>query len=175
MRPQGPNCATRGHENEFGGGGLDAVRRNLKLATLDEVMPDVARLLVGHTTVGRWSLGQILHHLALATQIPVGGVPVKYPWPVRRLFGPVARRLSFWLGWIPEGFPMPDAYLPPPGLDATSQAEALRAAIERFEAFTGRPDEHPVLGCLSWTGWHRFHCLHCAHHLSFALPTPPGG
>jgi hypothetical protein len=45
--------------------------------------------------------------------------PQSLAGPVRRLVGPVARRLSFWLEWIPEGVRVPGAYLPPPGLDAT--------------------------------------------------------
>jgi hypothetical protein len=36
--------------------------------------------------------------------------------------------------------------------------------------FSGRFDEHPLLGRLSPSQWERFHCLHCAHHLSFAVP-----
>ncbi len=150
---------------------MATIRRNLKFASLGEVMPDVEQLLAGHATVGRWTLGQILNHLALAIRLPMDGVPVKFPWLVRRLVGPVARRLSFWRGWIPEGVQMPAVYLPPPGLDATAQAEELRRAIKRFGAFAGRLDEHPLLGRLSPAGWERFHCLHCAHHLSFAIRT----
>ncbi|MFI5459648.1 MAG: DUF1569 domain-containing protein [Isosphaerales bacterium] len=41
-----------------------AGRRELSFASLDEVMPDVERLLAGHATVGQWSLGQICNHLA---------------------------------------------------------------------------------------------------------------
>jgi len=39
-------------------------RRTLRYESLDEVMPDVERLLEGHTTVGTWSLAQICRHLA---------------------------------------------------------------------------------------------------------------
>ena len=41
-------------------------RRPLVFVRLDEVMPDVERLLAGHVTVGRWTLGQICNHLELA-------------------------------------------------------------------------------------------------------------
>jgi hypothetical protein len=149
---------------------MPSARRKLKFASLGEVMPDVERLLAGHTTSGRWSLGQILNHLELAVRLPMEAVPVKLSWPVRRLFGPVARRLSFWLGWIPAGVRLPDAYLPPAGLDAFHEAERLREAIERFGAFAQPLDEHPLLGRLSRQQWERFHCIHCAHHLSFATP-----
>jgi hypothetical protein len=46
-----------------------AERRELTFASLDDVMPDVERLLAGHVTVGRWTLGQILNHLATATHL----------------------------------------------------------------------------------------------------------
>jgi hypothetical protein len=150
---------------------MTATRRALRFASLDQVMPDVDRLLAGHTTVGRWSLGQICNHLELAIRLSMDGDPVKAPWLVRRAFGPVAFRLSLWLGWMPEGVQVPAVYLLRPGLDAAHEAAALRAAIERFGSFTGRFDEHPVLGRLSPSRWERFHCMHCAHHLSFVVPT----
>ena len=40
-------------------------RRTLRYESLDEVMPDVERLLEGHTTVGNWTLAQICRALAL--------------------------------------------------------------------------------------------------------------
>src|SRR5437588_10401093 len=116
---------------------MRTARRKLRFASLAEVMPVVERLLAGHVTVGRWSLGQICNHLELAIRLSMDGVPVKFPWPVRRWFGPVARRLSFWLGWMPEGVPVPKVYLPRPGLDAAREPEALRTVIQRFASFTG--------------------------------------
>ncbi len=150
---------------------MTAARRALTFASLDEIMPDVERLLAGHVTVGRWSLGQICNHLELAIRLSMDGAPERAPWLVRRAFGPVALRLSFWLGRMPQGVKVPEIYLPRPGLDASREADALRAAIKRFGSFTGRFDEHPMLGRLSPGQWERFHCLHCAHHLSFAVPT----
>ena len=145
-------------------------RRIVKFVLLGEVMADVEQLLAGHTTIGSWSLGQILNHLALTIRMSMEGFPVKFPRSVRRLFGPVGRHLCFGLGRLPEGFRAPEAYIPSPGLDAATQAENLRTEIERFGVFTGRLDEHPLLGHLSPSQWERFHFLHCAHHLSFVSP-----
>src|SRR5689334_10556595 len=50
-------------------------RRPLSFAALEEVMPDVDRLMRGHTTVGHWSLGQICSHLAQAFRFTVDGFP----------------------------------------------------------------------------------------------------
>ncbi len=154
---------------------MAAARRKLVFTSLGEVMPEVERVLAGHTTVGRWSLAQILNHLALTIRLPLDGVPAKFPWPVPRLFGPVARRLSFWLGWIPTGVRVPAVYLPLADLNADREAEALRLAIARFSASAGSLDEHPLLGPMSRAEWERFHCLHCAHHLRFAVPAGPKG
>ena len=51
-------------------------RRILDFASMDEIMPDVERLLEGHSTAGQWTPAQILHH-------PLG------------LRGPAARRGRF--------------------------------------------------------------------------------
>src|SRR4051794_14935085 len=40
-----------------------AERRDLSFTSLEDVMAEVDRLLAGHETVGRWSLGQICNHL----------------------------------------------------------------------------------------------------------------
>ena len=54
---------------------MRVARRSLTFASLDEVMPDVDRLLRGHTTVGNWSLGQICGHLAQGVDRTIGGFP----------------------------------------------------------------------------------------------------
>ena len=35
---------------------MKPARRTLSYESIDEIMPDVERLLAGHTTVGNWSL-----------------------------------------------------------------------------------------------------------------------
>ena len=65
---------------------------------------------------------------------------------------------------------VPEIYLPPLGLDAGHEAEALRLSIGRFRASAAPLDEHPLLGRMTLVEWERFHCLHCAHHLSFVVP-----
>ena len=148
-------------------------RRPLIFSALDQVMPEIDRLLQGHTTVGRWSLAQICNHLELAIRLPMDGVPVKSTWLVRRTVGPIFRRLSFRLAWIPEAVRVPEIYIPPPNLDQKHESDALGSTIERFCAFAGPLDEHPLLGRMTRPQWEQFHCLHCAHHLSFAIPTFP--
>src|SRR4051812_26194070 len=99
-----------------------AERRELTFAGLDEVMPEVERLLGGHVMVGCWSLGQVCNHLATAVTLMLdGGLdPVSAPLPeaVRRRF---FRRRRF-----PGGVKAPNpALLPGPDLDGRAEAEAL--------------------------------------------------
>src|SRR5438067_5729 len=71
-----------------------AARRPLTFASLNEVMPDVDRLLRGHTTVGNWSLGQICSHLAQAVHFTIDGFPPEAhpPWIIKQTLG----RLLLW-------------------------------------------------------------------------------
>src|SRR5947207_1284023 len=118
-------------------------------------MPDVERLLAGHTTVGEWSLGQICRHLAVAFRLTVGGgaAPV-VPWAVRRAVGPVVRRVVLYRGRLPAGVRMPNSALAPGDCpDPRAEADDLGAAIGRFLAFPGPLPEHPYLGRMTADQW----------------------
>ena len=70
-----------------------AARRALTFATLDQIMPDVDRLMErGHSTVGKWTLAQICHHLAVALDGSVQGIPLKAPWLLRMTIAPIILR-----------------------------------------------------------------------------------
>jgi hypothetical protein len=142
-------------------------RRPLAFSSLDDVMPDVERLLAGHVAVGRWSLGQICRHLTSTFQWLAEGGPDSASPPVPE----AARQKVFRSGSFREGLPVPHPSLePPPGLDDRTEADALRDAISRFTAAADLPPAHPILGPLTRDEWARFHCIHCAHHLSFVRP-----
>jgi hypothetical protein len=146
-------------------------RRPLRFSTLDEVMPEVERLLRGHTTVGRWSLGQICNHLTSTIVGSIDGFPVHAPWLVRKTIGAVVKRRLLATGQMREGVKLPEKFHPQPGLDDRAEAEALRAAIHLYSAHTGDMAFHPMFGVLGRDEWTRLHCIHCAHHLSFARPS----
>jgi hypothetical protein len=144
-------------------------RRTLAFAGLDDVLPEVERLLAGHTTGGRWTLGQICNHLATAIRLTLD-VPVRPAEPTREQN--IARRRFFRQGKFPEGMEAPiPVLLPRPDLDARKEADALQKAIARLVAAPGPLPGHPRLGPLTRDEWVRFHCMHCAHHLAFAVPT----
>jgi hypothetical protein len=151
---------------------VSAPRRSLTFASLDEVMPEVERLLLGHTTVGNWSLGQICSHLAQGIRFTLDGFPseARLPWIIRTTIG----RFILWrilrVGRFVRRMRMPAKYEPPSGADARVEAESLRAALERFKVHTCPLAEHPLKGQVSRAVWEQFHCIHCAHHLGFAVP-----
>jgi len=147
-------------------------RRTLAFSSLAEIMPEVDRLLTGYEKRGQWSLGQICNHLGLAMQHTLEGFPTSFPWLVRKLIGPIARREIFRTGSMRTGLPIPTKVTPRPELDDRAEAEALRATIHFFLAAPGPLAPHPLLGQLTTAEWHRFHCIHSAHHLSFLQGNP---
>jgi hypothetical protein len=149
-------------------------RRELSFAGLDEVMPEVDRLLAGHETVGRWSLGRICNHLATGVRLSFEGGPGPAGPPVRE--AEAVRRLFFRRGRFPDRIEAPHPLLVPEAdLDARTEADALRAALGRFVVAEGPFSTHPALGTLTKDEWSWFHCIHSAHHLGFASPCGPRG
>jgi hypothetical protein len=145
-------------------------RRALTFTRLDEVMPDVDRLLAGHQTVGNWSLGQICNHLTAALLGSVEGFDFGVPWFLRLTLGRLAKRQILRSGRVRAGVKLPERALPRPGLDDRAEAEALRAALNHFSGYTGAVADHPFFGRMTKPEWIRLHLIHCAHHLSFVLP-----
>ena len=148
-----------------------AGRRTLTFATLDDVMPDVDRLLLGHSTVGKWTLGQICNHLAMDFSGSLNGFAFHVPWIIRKLIAPSVLKRVLKTGVIPEGTRVPAAALPKSGLDDRAEAEALRDALGRYAADTGPMIDHPFFGALPRDQRDHLFRIHCAHHLSFAVPS----
>lgn len=144
-------------------------RRTLRFESLDEVMPDVDRLLEGHATVGNWSLGQICWHLAAALRATADG-PALPPRDPSLLVGEERKRAMLESGEVPEGLTTAPSFEPPDSLNDGEQAEELRRAIVHYQASPDPVVSHPRFGPLPRAEWDRFHCHHCAHHLSFAVP-----
>ena len=115
-------------------------RRRLEFASLDHVMPEVERLLAGCRTVGRWTLGQILNHLATAIRI-TAEIPASSSEPTREQ--KVLRRRFFHAGQFPEGLEAPlPLLLPQLGLDPRAEANA-RPPRDRPIRIPHRPVPRP--------------------------------
>ncbi len=144
-------------------------RRALRYETLDEVMPDVERLLEGHTTVGNWSLAQICRHLATVMRRVVD-LPASTPSDPSKWVPEEEKRRVLESGVLPEGLPGPTDLMPPKSLDDREEAEGLRAAIAHYRASSGPVIPHRIFGPLTKVEWDRLQLVHFAHHLSFAVP-----
>jgi hypothetical protein len=144
-------------------------RRSLRFDNLDEVMPEVMRLLDGYRAVGNWSVGQMCHHLADVLRASVDS-PASPPRDASRVVREERNRQMLESGVVPEGLKTAAPFDPPAGLDDRLQAEALRTAIAYYKTSSGPVMAHPMFGDIPRADWDRFHCHHCAHHLSFAIP-----
>ena len=149
-----------------------AARRKLSFSSLDEVMPDVDRLMnEGYTTVGKWTLGQMCNHLAIGFTNSIDGYPVKEaPWLLRKLVAPVILWQILRSDKMPEGIKGPPEIMPKDGLDDRAEVEALRASIRLYSAHTGPLAVHPFFEQIDRDRCDRLNLIHCSHHLSFAIP-----
>lgn len=146
-------------------------RRRLTFAGVDDIMPEVDRLLErGYDRAGTWSLAQNCKHISTMILGSVDGFPFLMPWLVRAAVGPVLRWQLITRGKMPDGAPLPRKLQPQPDLDDRAEAEALRAAVRLFQQHDGPFRTHPILGNLTRDQWHRLHSVHAAHHFGFLVP-----
>jgi len=150
-------------------------RRELAFGTFDDVLADVARLLDGHATLGRWTLGQILRHLATSIRMSIDGSDEPSTESVPERTARVVRLRMYRSGRFPEGAEVPLAALnPPPGLDARTEADSLRGKIIRSLKAPGPFAAHGLISEMGKAEWEKFHLIHCGHLLGFAVPTGEG-
>lgn len=148
-------------------------RRPLQFQDFDAIQADVERLLQGHATVGGWTLGQILDHLATVAR-RVLQAPADAPHDLSLRVSDAQREQVFSTGVLPEGIPMPAGLGAPEDADPAQAAGRLRAALADLEASPGPAAPHRLFGPLDKDGWRRLTCIHCAHHLSFVVPVDGG-
>jgi hypothetical protein len=146
-------------------------RRQLRFKTLDEVVAD-ARAIVSspHTTVGRWSAGQILDHLASGIECAFDGYGFQAPLLIRLAVRPF--RNSVLVRPMRAGFRLPKrgAILLPSDTVSTEQALArLENCTERLKS-ANPTQPHPVLGRLTPHEYRLLHLRHSELHLSFIVP-----
>jgi hypothetical protein len=146
-------------------------RRQLHFDTIDDILKDVERLNQGSVkTLGNWSGGQILKHLATVMNSSIDGSPLRLSW-VFRLMGKMFKRRILTKGMTP-GFQLKGhsaQFLVPP---ATSWQEGLavfRQAIHRLKTESKR-EPSPFLGQMTREQWDQLHCRHAELHLSFLVP-----
>jgi hypothetical protein len=147
-------------------------RRELVFERIEDVMPEVDRLIDGHSTIKAWTLAQILHHLSTSIRLSLASDPRPPESPLDpdllRTYE-IRRRRFFRSGRFPEGVEAPiEVLLPPLDADENAEAESFRACIKLLESSEVSFLSHPVLGPMSTQEWIDFHRIHCAHHLGYA-------
>ena len=90
---------------------MNPARRPLTFTSLEQVMPDVDRLLEGHKTVGAWTLGQICGHLTGAFTSTVDGFRFQCLWIVQKTGGTALGAGEFSRHHDSRGTPLPQEVL----------------------------------------------------------------
>lgn len=147
-------------------------RREVRYTSLDELRADVEALsAVPCRTVGNWSFGKILMHLAMSIDGSFDGFPFKLPWPVRKLVAPFFKR-SVLYNRMKPGLRLPKRareMLPAEETTVEEGRRALLRALDRFGHDSPRA-EHAFLGALSPDEWVLLHLRHAELHMSFVRP-----
>jgi hypothetical protein len=145
-------------------------RRQLAFDDFSQVWADIQNLLAqGYTRVGKWSLGPMCDHLALALDGSIDGFAYMPPW----YFRIVARQILpviLWRKRFPTGAKLPERFEPTADISDEIGAQRFAERLGRFENHHGAMALHPFFGKLSNQRWRKLHLIHCAHHLSFLLP-----
>lgn len=143
-------------------------RRPLRFNSVDEILADVERLASQkRRTLGNWSFGQILWHLATVMDSSIDGSPVRANI-FMRLMGKLMKGHMLKNGVSP-GFQLSGEiaklFLPP----ATSDDDGLRRfrqSVRRQHAESHR-EPSSFLGVLTNDEYVQLHCRHAELHLSF--------
>ena len=126
---------------------------------------------------GKWTLAQIVEHLAIAFDLVVNGfASLPENETKEREATPsqaVLRHALLGSGELPKGMRAPDISEPGEHPDPELVVARFRMGIERTRALLdGWPEErqvavflrHPILGDLNLPEWVRFHFVHCTLH-----------
>ncbi len=143
-------------------------RRSVRYASLSDLLSDAEKLAASDvSTLGNWSFGQILKHLAMSIDASIDGTGFMLPAPARWLMRLLMKK-KFLTQPIPAGFKSVPQFIP----NKTSVEEGftlLRAAIERQQREPNRA-LHPAFGKLSNAEWDAFNLRHSEMHMSFVVP-----
>ncbi len=146
-------------------------RRTLRYESYEEALADVEKLAAGEVrTLGNWSFGQILRHLAVAVDTMIDGGPFNMPAPVK-FFMRLLMKKRMLTQTLSPGFKLPKsaASLVPQETSVEESLELFRAAVERAKTETRRAP-HGGFGVMGPGEWDQFQLRHFEMHLSFVVP-----
>lgn len=139
-----------------------------KVQTLDDAQRWLDRLEKSSkvTATGAWPMSSVLEHLAQSIEMSMDG----FPQPKSALFqstvGSAAFAVFKWRGQMSHALdaPIPGAPALTAGADWKPGAQRLRAAIARFNGFSGALRPHFAYGNLSRADFALAHAFHIANH-----------
>jgi len=144
-------------------------RRMVRYESLHDLLADAEKLASGDVrTLGNWTFGQILMHLAMSLNSSIDGTGFMLPAPICWLMSALMKR-RFLTKPIPPGFTSPASFTPDP-TSVSVGLEALRSAIGRQELESNRA-LHPAFGRISHHEWNEFNLRHSEMHMSFVVPS----
>ncbi len=146
-------------------------RRELHYGNLNDIVTDAESLAAGeYQTLGEWSFGQILEHLAVALDCSFDGFPFQAPWFLRKLVAPFIKN-GFITKPMRAGFKLPAnaGALSPGDVSVEEGLAHLKKAVERYETETPNV-HHPVFGRMARQEWVSLGLRHAELHMSFVVP-----
>jgi hypothetical protein len=147
-------------------------RRRLHFCNVDGVVADVDGLADAEragklVSVGNWTFGQVLGHLAGWVDYSYDGVPMKVPAVLRWVVRPFKNRILYKRMRAGSRIPrIPSGTLSTEPLSTEQGLERFRSRFARLAAeCPARP--HALLGPLNHAEWINQHLRHAELHLSF--------
>lgn len=147
-------------------------RRHLRYDRVEDILADAERLAQGEVvTIGNWSFGQILEHIARVMRGGIEGIPVTVPWWMRVILPLMKKRVLSRMP--PAGFKLPpDAekiLWPTTDCSVEQGLQSLREATRLWQENPTR-QVSPFLGQLSNAEWDQLQMRHAELHMSFVKP-----
>lgn len=149
-------------------------RREVHYDSFDDLLADAESLVTsGSKSVGNWSLGQILQHLAVSIHASIDGTDMKLPWLMKKAFLLMMNKEKLMHQPMPSGYKIPKQgeaqFKPDDNTSAEQGLAALREAIDRWNSDSPRA-EHILFGALTDEEWNAFNLRHAEMHMSFVVP-----
>lgn len=146
-------------------------RRPVRYTHLEDILTDAERIASGpYRTLGNWSLGQIVEHIAKAMDTAFDKSDFRAPWVLRVFVAPLVKNQML-IKPMPAGFKLPKSAktLIPDPLEIQPALEHLKKSIERFETQTPT-QKHGFFGDLAPQEWVSLMLRHAEMHMSFVVP-----
>jgi hypothetical protein len=150
-------------------------RRDLRFATIDELLAEVDRLAAADRAsrlrrLGNWTLGQTLAHLAAWAEYGYTGFPLRTPFFIRWILR--LRKRQFLYGRMRSGARIPGVE----GGTLATDPVPLEEALERYRRVLQRVKTEPptfpspIFGKLTLGESAALNLRHAELHLSFMVP-----